>query len=920
MLKELKYGGFTAQPSDYSCPDGDLALSLNLINEDGGLRPLEGPTPRLYLSNGETLLLIHKVTGQENYILFNGSRLSWMKRKPDYISSKNSKEIYTNGSLPGYKAISAVGNTLCVSTANGVEYILWKDGNYKYLGSRPPFLSIRFGCHYVGELNAEVTVPGSIPLALRGFLTSNGAGGRTGVYTLDKESIDFWHTASDTVMGELLSWISNTVHSKGLVCMPFFIRYAFRLYDGSYFWHSAPILMLPTTMCPVIHCKVEDDRLKFSFDSNNFCFEVAYRIMGDTEALKDWTDIIAGIDVFFSAPIYTFEQEATESYPKRLYTLFEGYTNASAKYYMGTFAAADVRGPYEEHFASNINEMLWVFGLKRPDGFDDNLKHRHIFYKVASLEIEETKAMAEMKALKLDKTDLNTITTLDTLPDDYNSHATILPEALHAYNHRLIMTDLAIKPPVPFPTIGISQALDATESTLPTDMVRSVKVYTRINGSKCVSTYVQDEFVDPFPLGKVKPRYLYHPDPSAFMMEIYTTGATYRYNLKPHPYLNGAYWFGGLTATPAAPIAEAESTTTTEVAVGNKVYISQVNNPFLFPAESIVTIDCGRIFRLSTAAKALSQGQFGQFPLYAFTDDGVWALEVASTGVISARQPITRDVCINPDGITQIDSAVLFPTDRGIMLISGSQTLCISDPVNALEEFSLSQFQGFSKVLSGGTSLVPDVTLLPPDEFLPVAADAPVVPGQPGVGVTDIFPNTIEAFNIYLKGCRMVYDYPHQHIFVFNPSYGYFYVYSLKSQAWGMAHGRLKYALNSYPEGMAVDNKDRLLDFSTPSGSRPRGVLLSRPLKLDYPDVLKTVDTVIQRGLFKKGKVKSVLYGSRDMYNWFPVWSSVDHFLRGFRGSPYKYFRIALGCALGKGETVSGAIIKYQPRYTNKPR
>ena len=35
MNKEIKYNGYSTQPSDYECQDGDLAISLNLILEHG---------------------------------------------------------------------------------------------------------------------------------------------------------------------------------------------------------------------------------------------------------------------------------------------------------------------------------------------------------------------------------------------------------------------------------------------------------------------------------------------------------------------------------------------------------------------------------------------------------------------------------------------------------------------------------------------------------------------------------------------------------------------------------------------------------------------------------------------------------------------------------------------------------------------
>ena len=39
MIKEIKYNGYTANPSDYDCPDGDLATSIGTVLEDGALHP-----------------------------------------------------------------------------------------------------------------------------------------------------------------------------------------------------------------------------------------------------------------------------------------------------------------------------------------------------------------------------------------------------------------------------------------------------------------------------------------------------------------------------------------------------------------------------------------------------------------------------------------------------------------------------------------------------------------------------------------------------------------------------------------------------------------------------------------------------------------------------------------------------------------
>lgn len=327
------------------------------------------------------------------------------------------------------------------------------------------------------------------------------------------------------------------------------------------------------------------------------------------------------------------------------------------------------------------------------------------------------------------------------------------------------------------------------------------------------------------------------------------------------------------------------------IEIPNKIYTSEVNNPFVFPLLGINTVGTGEIKGICSAAKALSEGQFGQFPLYAFTSEGVWALEVSATGTYTARQPITRDVCINADGITQLDNAVLFPTDRGIMLISGSQTQCISDVISTEFPFNALDLPKFDKLHDMlGHDPITDKCL-------------PTMP-----------------FTEFLTKCRMIYDYVHQRVIVYAPEITYAYVYSMKSKQWGMTFSNIASHLNSYPEALAIDNEKRIVNFSKTDASTVKGLLLSRPLKLDMPDVHKTIDTIIQRGHFHNGNVQSVLYGSRDLYNWHLVWSSQDHFLRGFRGTPYKYFRIVCVTSLSEDENIFGASINFTERLANQLR
>lgn len=371
----------------------------------------------------------------------------------------------------------------------------------------------------------------------------------------------------------------------------------------------------------------------------------------------------------------------------------------------------------------------------------------------------------------------------------------------------------------------------------------------------------------------------------------------YEIKLMPHQFLNGAYAVLDyeLERAPQTPTYPSTSYLTT-IEMPNKIYTSEVNNPFYFPVLGINSVGTGKILGISSAAKALSEGQFGQFPLYAFTTDGVWALEVSSTGTYSAKQPITRDVVINPDSITQIDSSVLFATDKGIMHISGSTTQCLSDSLNAEDLFSITDLPKADAVINifnskageNEKATLSDIILLP--------------------------------FNDFLRECRMVYDYTNQHIIVYNPAVRYAYVFSLKSKLWGMMLSDIVNNVNSYPEALAMADGNRLVDFSTSSAENITALVVTRPFKMDEPDVFKTIDTIIQRGYFKSGHVVQVLYGSNDLFNWHTVWSSADKYMRGFRGTPYKAFRIALICTLDKSESLLGFSVQFNPRMLNRLR
>ena len=73
MIQEIKYNGFTANPSDYECPDGDLAMSVGLVPEDGALKPVLPPKVLFSLGENQKVVFIHQTSAFKYYIVLDTS-------------------------------------------------------------------------------------------------------------------------------------------------------------------------------------------------------------------------------------------------------------------------------------------------------------------------------------------------------------------------------------------------------------------------------------------------------------------------------------------------------------------------------------------------------------------------------------------------------------------------------------------------------------------------------------------------------------------------------------------------------------------------------------------------------------------------------------------------------------------------------
>lgn len=893
MIKELKYNGYTASPSNYECPDGDLSVAINFVPEDGAVKPIFPPAKDdKDVSIKGACVYIHKSSGHTRYIVRDGNNFSWYEKE-------NPTKLTSIGTVSQYIEVTSIGNTLIFLTENGLVYYLWKDDTtgYLLLGSKIPECPISFG------LQGEVI--------------------RTDEFSISFDSISegsIWNEFSDNnktritdqVLAKVNKFIADESTNKGKFIFPFFVRYAYRLYDGSLTMHSSPVLMIassdlaPQVFWSHITGKKNYTDAQLRVGAAVHTLDYAVILQSRLDMLKNWTDIVRSVDVFISKPIYTYDQngKCTKFSQSKNYNSYCVCKHANQAASTTTYPLRYQKQTFNHLYAFTFDPSGLTYPAGRlmiprrsVDAVKEDIRSTSQFYLLESIKVEQL--TTTRTKINVEEDYLQSLVTREVMTDDYDSHDTLIPHYSFTYNSRLNLSNIFKRLYAEYNTGAMithtngyianftnekPDVADGTSGYVVYYFIKQDGKDIIVEGESCAMAKNEPPLI-----------FLFYPNVNAYKAVIVKWDyfpTCYEVQLEQHGFLNGAFYFSGWENPALGGSLPSESSAADRtIELPNKIYTSEVNNPFVFPVLGINTVGAGEIKGICSAAKALSEGQFGQFPLYAFTTEGVWALEVSSTGSYSARQPITRDVCINPDGITQLDNAVLFPTDRGIMLISGSQTQCISDDINSEFPFDALELPKFEKLHD-------------------MLEHAPI---------TDKCLPTLP-FTEFLSKCRMIYDYVHQRVIVYAPNITYAYVYSMKSKQWGMTFSNIASHLNSYPEALAIDNENNIVNFSKTNETTVKGLLLSRPLKLDMPDTLKTIDTIIQRGHFHKGNVQSVLYGSRDLYNWHLVWSSTDHFLRGFRGTPYKYYRIALVTTLSEDENIYGASINYAQRMGNQLR
>lgn len=894
MIKQIQLRGISHKPSDRGTHDGGLEDCIDLRLEEQEQAPATAPenvtddlAPGLS-TTGLEVLFIHKTSSYTNYIGVTES--SSHLYLYGYYKPSSAWTIQQIVQLPEDeypKGITSIGNIVMVTTSGGMMYILYHEGSYEYLGNKIPELDVNLrGCPLASSISSNSSIylsqkypnlnsayenddPIDLWEGVRGYL------GQTGNNIID-EANAFYNDVVDSLWASV-DTERKTQMPNDVFLFPVLARYALKLYDGSYIYPSSLILLSGGTSNTNI--TVDANRVSPGGGGNEKSWRTTAHFQNPYTAtvkiatdstLAKWKDIVNSVDIFISTDI---------SVPKYNAKLGDAVDSGLGD------------GSIVISFDGEFTDAR--------EGFEEQIKQKGNFYKVASIPWEQ----ASGKTLDLVPKTQDDLVVLPRLPESV-PHIVSGIDTIRSYNNRLILCGSEVILSSGY--MGPNCWENASPSGSGTDMAGMVFFVRTGDGIEKQVFSFKDFYTD----GESHVRaFVSYPDARCYKAYYFhkTSGGNYycfKLPMKEHPMLNCAYGFWGLDSilgTEDAYVGDdredlgdlhsyavADDRT---YETRNMIYMSETDNPFAFSLGQQMTFGA-EILDALPVTTALSTSQFGQFPLYVFTEDGIWTISLNDEGGIAASHPVSRDVAVKGT-IAQLDQAIVFVSAQGVMMLSGSQIVCLS-PYMQGRQFTLQSIapegcQMREALVKDGWGMLMDIHI---DE-------------------TD--------FQKFVENCKPLYDYGNKRILFFKDDEDYAYDYSLDTQTWSKVTLPVYFerVLNGYPDALGVFGGQIYSwsvrpDYNDADPVTRKGLIVTRPFDLGEPDIRKAIKSIRIRGNFNHGDVRYMLLGSMNGIQWRKLLS--------LRGGSYKSFRMVIFANLAPNERISWIDIDYEGRFGDKLR
>ena len=284
---------------------------------------------------------------------------------------------------------------------------------------------------------------------------------------------------------------------------------------------------------------------------------------------------------------------------------------------------------------------------------------------------------------------------------------------------------------------------------------------------------------------------------------------------------------------------------------GNLLVTSEADNPLVFPREGHLTVGNGTITALSSRVRRYGGIQFGQYPLYIFCSDGVWALQRGDGVAWKGKYRVSRQACVGGTPV-ETDDAVAYLGEQGPLLMEGGKVSSMDHAISGTP-FDASSLPFFDKMME---------TLF-----------------------GDRFPKPLWHRPSFARS-RLVYDEGQRLLSIVDPSQTLSAACHLDSGEWGLLE-----------EG--IDEEETL-----------PVVALTRPLS-DTVHTARRLRDVTVCGQFRRRchteepLLCLLLWGSNDQYHWHLIGSSRCSTLHLPTGSPWRWHRLAIAGWMKPDETIN---------------
>lgn len=919
MIKKIPIKGISRDPSGQISADGFCAESLNVQLDMGEVAPAIKPKTMKDAGGNDIsvdgdILYIHKGIGYENLIYRNGGSLLYVAA----IGDASSGVVFDGLADKEINDITSIGNTVIVSS-DEMYYILWRDGSYHFLGNQIPIPAIHFR---MGNLESLRSVPNVvIDVDNHPSVEDVGGFGRTEDdaiifphenigdvskygYSAKKYAFDrdfekgFWNEFLDVTWGEIDKKVGEQSRI-GKAVFPMFVRYAVRLYDGTCYAQSIPVL-LGAEISRFVDAKAlvlqmflnVNNEEKHMLTTAMVLADIAgsYSVVMDASnrnIFDGWEDIVTSVDIFVSPQISVLQRNA-------------------AKFEMELLKKEDLVNPVVSTMTSYLVRDFFLDPYYTEENQEKLVEYYQTTYLAQSFPIEEFKDLPSDFVLDID-TSSDYIMAQEALKETPQSMHYAKGGNLFNYNKRLLMagaeqvlhsgypflhsvgwkTNSVINPGTAFRFVYYLRGENGENSVICRD--ENGDTLIRRKKKAVVNESATEYYEDPV-------AWLAYPDSRCYKIEVYRVEGT---NVRMTSYKTNVFdqsdvayvflGFGVQIARQNIRVDELPSYENRTYKMQNTLVVSKANNPFVFPAEDSVTFTAGEVMNLAVANVPLSEGQAGQFPLYVFTDEGVYAMTGDAEGKLRTSHNVSRDVLLSRDALVGIEQGVFFSAARGLLLLQGSRVTKVSNMMDGLPDEI--QDDGFVSMINA--------------RFF---ADSPI--------------ESPKAFSEFISNCFLAYDYANTRILLMNPGYRTMYVYKFDTQSWhrlsfGSSHPVR--ALNSYPEAQVVirsSNRQSVVNLSVIAENEDAqpltGLVYTRDIALDGSDIYKVISKLKVRGRFENGHVRWQLQGSNDGINYTTIHS--------LRGPSWKWYRLVLLTMLSKNERISYIEVDYDPRFTDTIR